>query len=521
MTADSDVLRFPLIEPGASDLTGLMAVVRRLSSAKSQPEIITVITQAARALLQADGITFVLRDGIQCHYVDEDAISPLWKGRRFPMSACISGWCMTEAKPAVIPDIRVDARIPQDAYRPTFVRSLAMVPVRQDDPVAAVGAYWSKPREIAPKELELLQAIANLAAMALGNVTAVPPARSGQSGPSEPREKPNRSLLGRISQRLLRSPGPFVGSTGWLFRDPATFRAASFAIVAVSLATFVRLWAAVVIGPGIVPFAIYFPAILISALAAGLTGGLVALVYGSLLAWVLFVPETFDLSFRDVAQMANIVLFVASSALLIWMAEICRSAVRSLRQEQAQRMLLTSELRHRMRNSLAVVQAIVSQSLKHDPGEALKISGRISALIAGTDQLAEAPSGGADVRRVVEQALAPYGPSRMTIEGGDVLLPPDQAQVLALVVHELATNAAKYGALATPDGRLHVTWSVGDHLTMVWSERGGPGLAPPRTTGFGTSFVGRILDRIGGTIDRQFGEAGLVCTITLPSRGEA
>jgi GAF domain-containing protein len=129
-----------------------------------------VVTHAARTLLQADGITSVLREGNLCYYAEKDAISPLWKGNRFPMSACISGWSMLERKAAVIPDIYVDPRIPHDAYRPTFVRSLAMVPVRQDDPIAAVGAYWSSTRQPTEAELELLQAIANAASLAIGKI---------------------------------------------------------------------------------------------------------------------------------------------------------------------------------------------------------------------------------------------------------------------------------------------------------------------------------------------------------------
>lgn len=116
------------------------------------------------------GITFVLREGDLCYYAEEDAISPLWKGRRFPMSACISGWCMSQRAAAVIEDIREDPRIPQDAYRQTFVRSLAMVPVRQDDPLAAVGAYWSEVRDVSQREVDLLQSIANAAALALTKV---------------------------------------------------------------------------------------------------------------------------------------------------------------------------------------------------------------------------------------------------------------------------------------------------------------------------------------------------------------
>jgi GAF domain-containing protein len=86
------------------------------------------------------------------------------------MSACISGWCMLERRAAVIPDVYQDDRIPQDAYRPTFVRSLAMVPVRQDDPIAAMGAYWATPRAIQPREVQLLQTIADAASLAVAYV---------------------------------------------------------------------------------------------------------------------------------------------------------------------------------------------------------------------------------------------------------------------------------------------------------------------------------------------------------------
>ena len=165
-----DITRFPLVRPTTPDVAALVSVIRRLSIAHSLPEVMDVVTHAARTLLGADGITFVLRDGDLCHYAEEDAISPLWKGKRFPMSACISGWCMLEGKAAVIPDIYEDPRIPHDAYRPTFVKSLAMVPVRQDEPMAAIGAYWAKVRSISADEVELLQTVANSAALALAKV---------------------------------------------------------------------------------------------------------------------------------------------------------------------------------------------------------------------------------------------------------------------------------------------------------------------------------------------------------------
>jgi signal transduction histidine kinase len=161
----------PLVPHGAAQVAGLVAIVRRLAVARTISEVMQITTQAARSLLHADGVTFVLRDGDLCYYAEEDAVSPLWKGRRFPMSACISGWCMTEEKSAVIPDIYADPRIPQDAYRPTFVRSLVMVPVRHEHAaIAAMGAYWASSRQITRAELELLETVANSAALAIAFV---------------------------------------------------------------------------------------------------------------------------------------------------------------------------------------------------------------------------------------------------------------------------------------------------------------------------------------------------------------
>lgn len=151
-------------------LQRLVTVVQELSQARSLPAIIDIVRHAARELTGADGATFVLREGDQCSYVDEDAIGPLWKGQRFPMSACISGWAMLNRQPAVIPDIYADPRIPADAYRPTFVKSLVMVPIRTSSPIGAIGNYWASPHHATPEEVELLQALANTTSVALENV---------------------------------------------------------------------------------------------------------------------------------------------------------------------------------------------------------------------------------------------------------------------------------------------------------------------------------------------------------------
>ena len=151
----------------AAELIGL---VQRLSLARSLPEIQSIVRSGARRLTGADGATFVLRDGENCFYADEDAIEPLWKGQRFPLGQCISGWAMTNRSPVAIEDIYVDDRIPHAAYRPTFVKSLAMVPIRRLDPVGAIGNYWADTRRPSDDDLDLLQALADSTAVAIENV---------------------------------------------------------------------------------------------------------------------------------------------------------------------------------------------------------------------------------------------------------------------------------------------------------------------------------------------------------------
>ncbi|MEE4450803.1 ATP-binding protein [Novosphingobium resinovorum] len=147
----------------------LVAVVQDLSRARDLDAVSAIVGEAARSLTGADGATFVLRDGDQCYYVEESAIAPLWKGRRFPMSACVSGWAMRNARSVVIPDVYADPRVPVEAYRPTFVKSLAMMPIRTAAPIGAIGNYWSHHHEPSAEELAILQALADTTSVALEN----------------------------------------------------------------------------------------------------------------------------------------------------------------------------------------------------------------------------------------------------------------------------------------------------------------------------------------------------------------
>ena len=121
-----------------------------------------LVRNAARQLMRADGVTFVVRDGNQCAYMEEDAVGPLWKGQRFPLEKCVSGWVMLHGESAVIPDIYDDPRVLVEAYRPTFVKSMAMIPIGTP-PVAAIGVYWQTPHVASESQLETLAALADSA----------------------------------------------------------------------------------------------------------------------------------------------------------------------------------------------------------------------------------------------------------------------------------------------------------------------------------------------------------------------
>ncbi len=154
----------------ARGMARLVQAVQELSLARSLPEVQRIVRTAARELTGCDGASFVLRDDDKCYYADEDAIAPLWKGSRFPLETCVSGWAMLNRDSAVIPDIYRDARMPHEAYRPTFVKSLVMVPIRKLDPIGAIGNYWAYARQPSEQEVSLLQALADATSIAMENV---------------------------------------------------------------------------------------------------------------------------------------------------------------------------------------------------------------------------------------------------------------------------------------------------------------------------------------------------------------
>jgi PAS domain S-box-containing protein len=192
-------------------------------------------------------------------------------------------------------------------------------------------------------------------------------------------------------------------------------------------------------------------------------------------------------------------------------------------QKRAQEQIATlaREAEHRSKNLLATVQATVNLS-RSDTPEGLKqaIEGRILALANVNSLFVESRWIGAELLTIARQELAPYsekGETRVRIDGPQVLLEPNAAQAIAMTLHELATNAAKYGSLSAPDGRTTLTWShePDGQLILRWSEVGGPAVPMPQKRGFGTRIVDQLIGQLKGTARFDWRTEGLVCEITL------
>jgi PAS domain S-box-containing protein len=218
------------------------------------------------------------------------------------------------------------------------------------------------------------------------------------------------------------------------------------------------------------------------------------------------------------------------------------------KEAEARQALLIAELNHRVKNTLATVQSLARHTLRAAPDpEAFRrgFQARLAALSTAHGLLTRTNWSGADLREVLAQELAPHdaafpglasrdgappdlaprdGPaaSRVSLVGDPVNLSPRAALALGMTFHELATNAAKYGALSTPAGRVEVRWAVradgaGRRLVLDWAERGGPAVAPPERQGFGSRLIERgVAHDLGGAVEVDFRPDGLRCRLEVP-----
>jgi two-component system CheB/CheR fusion protein len=186
--------------------------------------------------------------------------------------------------------------------------------------------------------------------------------------------------------------------------------------------------------------------------------------------------------------------------------------------------LLLSELTHRVRNTLAVIQAIARHTLRNSKSKedfVVRFEGRLAALASAHTLLVGSDWKGADLAELARQQLVPYitdNPDRLRLQGEPISLSADLATPFGLVLHELATNAAKYGSLSVSSGTVGVSWTTSRRnnermLKLIWKEGGGPRPGKPKTNGFGNTLIDSVIT--GAHVEREFRPTGFVCTIEI------
>jgi two-component sensor histidine kinase len=307
----------------------------------------------------------------------------------------------------------------------------------------------------------------------------------------------------------------------WHRISPGSPEAYVFATSCVAIASLLR-WGLGLLSENILFLPTFYPAVLFSALIGGAGPGVFAAILGGLVGWWAFMPPRFTFFPVTFGQQIGLSMYFFASLLIVWGADHYRKITKRLEDEEKFRKLAVDELAHRLKNKLATIQSIISFQLRDEPQIRDAILSRLTALSATDDLIMETQGQGAGLRGILSAELRPYGASRVSIEGPDVLLPPKLALMMALLVHELATNAAKYGALSSSLGNLSIQWSLADaRLDLQWRESGGPTVTAPVHRGFGTRLFSRALEQFGGAVEANFATTGLICKLSFVLQGSS
>jgi two-component sensor histidine kinase len=303
---------------------------------------------------------------------------------------------------------------------------------------------------------------------------------------------------------------------GWQgISQPSLPFSIGFAILCLALATLGRLGLAQ-IRPDVF-FTPYFPAVVIATVFGGIRIG----VLTAIASGVLGVGINFGDTEADSARIALLVIFWAVCGVAIWGVEHYRSIAaqqqeisKRLIQEEQYRKLVVDELQHRLKNKLSTMHAVLHQVLHDQPQVWATIDHRIRALSATDDLIARVDGRGCDIRDLLRSELGPYGHVRFNLNGDALFLPDKLAVSLALMFHELATNAGKYGAFSSAKGFLQVSWTVDDdRLNIVWDEAEGPPVEVIGKPGFGTKLLNSALLAFNGKTEIRFLKTGIHCTM--------
>jgi two-component sensor histidine kinase len=260
------------------------------------------------------------------------------------------------------------------------------------------------------------------------------------------------------------------------------------------------------------PFTTFYPAVLFATYFGGPRVGIFTSVVGGVIGWWAFLLPNGSFFPSETAFELELLTYAVACALIVWGADSYRRLTKRLREEERLRVLTVEELAHRLKNKISTIQSILSYQLREQPQLRDDIVARLVALSAIDDLIIAAQERGASLRAILSTELKPYELARISMEGPDIILTPTLALTMALMVHELATNAAKYGALSQPAGKVSLHWSLTDRtLKLEWRESGGPPVASPTHRGFGLQLLSRALEQFSGTVEMNFEASGLAC----------
>jgi two-component sensor histidine kinase len=297
---------------------------------------------------------------------------------------------------------------------------------------------------------------------------------------------------------------------------PSLAFSVGFSATCLALSTTAR-WVLAALRPDVY-FTPYFPAVFFATALGGYRAGIAT----ATLAGVLGAALNFgDAPSSFFPRLVLLVIFTMVCGLTIWGVEHYRSVAANQREiskrlirEEEYRKLVVDELQHRLKNKLSTVHAVLHQVLQNQPQVWASIDHRLRALSATDELITKVDGGGCDIKDLLLSELGPYGHVRFTLNGERLFLPAKLAVSLALIFHELATNAGKYGAFSSERGVLQVSWSTtDDRLNITWDETEGPSIGKIGEAGFGTKLLESALRPFDGKTEISFLKSGVHCTM--------